>query len=78
MTPITDEEIKKALFEMKPLKAPGPDGYQPFFYQSINGLLWDLQFASISEILQKVRRMLQKSINFLVLIPSRWNWGKLI
>jgi hypothetical protein len=69
MTPITDEEIKKALFEMKPLKAPGPDGYQPFFYQSINGL---------SEILQKVRRMLQKSINFLVLIPSRWTWRKLM
>ena len=28
VTPVLDEEIKEAIFEMKPYKAPGPDGYQ--------------------------------------------------
>lgn len=32
--PVKDDEIQIALFGMKPYKAPGPDGYQPFFFQS--------------------------------------------
>ncbi|KAG8474224.1 hypothetical protein CXB51_033548 [Gossypium anomalum] len=31
---VTDEEIKKALFDMAPLKALGSDGFYAFFYQS--------------------------------------------
>lgn len=31
--PATKEEIKSALFSMKALKSPGPDGVQPIFYQ---------------------------------------------
>ena len=31
---VSDEEIRKAVFDMKPLKAPGPDGFQPYFFQT--------------------------------------------
>lgn len=30
---ITKEEIHQALLEMGPYKAPGPNGYQPIFFQ---------------------------------------------
>ncbi|KAH1055801.1 hypothetical protein J1N35_033866 [Gossypium stocksii] len=33
-SPILDEEIKKALFSMAPLKSPGSDGFYALFYQS--------------------------------------------
>lgn len=31
MQPVTKEEIKEALFKMKDLKAPGPDGFSAYF-----------------------------------------------
>ena len=31
--PPTDSEIRTSLFAMKPLKAPGPDGFHPIFFQ---------------------------------------------
>ncbi|XP_031111845.1 uncharacterized protein LOC116015819 [Ipomoea triloba] len=33
LRPFTHEEVKEALFEMAPDKAPGPDGMTPAFYQ---------------------------------------------
>ncbi|KAM6599952.1 hypothetical protein CsatA_019561 [Cannabis sativa] len=33
LAPITDEEVKDALFQMHPDKAPDPDGMTPAFYQ---------------------------------------------
>ncbi|KAM6593181.1 hypothetical protein CsatA_000884 [Cannabis sativa] len=33
LAPITDEEVKDALFQMHPDKSPGPDGMTPAFYQ---------------------------------------------
>ncbi|MCI09408.1 CNGC5-like protein, partial [Trifolium medium] len=37
VAPITKEEVKDALFQMHPDKAPGPDGFNPVFYQHF----WD-------------------------------------
>jgi hypothetical protein len=33
LAPISKEELKEALFQMHPDKAPGPDGFNPTFYQ---------------------------------------------
>ena len=32
-SPITKEELRQALFQMQPDKSPGPDGFNPTFYQ---------------------------------------------
>ena len=32
--PYTVEEVERAIKEMAPLKAPGPDGMPPLFYQT--------------------------------------------
>jgi hypothetical protein len=38
LTPITDDDIKAALFSISDSKAPGPDGYNALFYKTS----WDI------------------------------------
>lgn len=33
--PFTQEEVHQAIFNLNPYKAPGPNGYQPLFYQKL-------------------------------------------
>ena len=37
----TEEEVKKAIFQMEHNKAPGPDGFPPEFYQVFWNVLKD-------------------------------------
>lgn len=39
--PYTNEEVKAALFQMFPTKAPGPDGFPAHFYQRHWGICGD-------------------------------------
>ena len=45
--PFTLEEIKSAVFEMNPDKAPGPDGFSMVFYQKY----WDLVQTDLMSLL---------------------------
>lgn len=47
---VTDEEIKKALFDMTPLKASGNDGYNTLFLQS----QWDIVVTTVCEWVRDV------------------------
>jgi hypothetical protein len=53
LAPISKEEIKEALFEMHPDKAPGPDGFNPAFYQHFWELCGDDIFVAAKEWLER-------------------------
>jgi len=38
--PYVGSEVKRAVFDMNPYKAPGPDGYQALFFPEIWGHHW--------------------------------------
>jgi hypothetical protein len=44
--PITKEEVRVALFQMHPDKSPGPDGFNPAFYQNFWELCGDDVFSA--------------------------------
>jgi hypothetical protein len=51
--PITKEELKEALFQMHPDKAPGPDGFNPAFYQHFWELCGNDVFEATKEWLER-------------------------
>uniref|UniRef100_A0A2N9JBI5 CCHC-type domain-containing protein n=1 Tax=Fagus sylvatica TaxID=28930 RepID=A0A2N9JBI5_FAGSY len=68
--PITEEEVKIALFQMNPSKAPGPDGMSALFFQKY----WHVIGTDItSAVLDCISsRKLLKSVNYkhIALIPK--------
>ena len=69
----TQDEVKKALFQMNPTKAPGPDGMNPLFFKKY----WHFVGTDVSEaVLDCINsgKFLQ-SINFthITLIPKKKN-----
>jgi hypothetical protein len=67
--PITEEEVKTALFQMNPSKAPGPDGMSALFFQKY----WHVIGTDITNaVLDCISsRKLLKSVNYthIALIP---------
>ncbi|XP_043717706.1 uncharacterized protein LOC122665618 [Telopea speciosissima] len=64
------DEIKKAIFSMGPLKAPGPDGLPPIFYQKF----WEVTYSEVVdfviEFLTHNRRPEAMNDTFICLIPK--------
>jgi hypothetical protein len=48
MAPITREELKDALFHMHPDKAPGPDGFNPTFFEHFWSMCGDDIFTAVT------------------------------
>ena len=68
--PFKEQEVKTALFQMYPTKAPGPDGYPAHFFQRH----WDLCGEEVTRSVLRILRGEEdpEGINktFIVLIPK--------
>lgn len=63
-------EIKDAMFSMGPLKAPGPEGFQPIFF-NLNGMLWrNLQLTLSLRCFADPSRISQVNETLIVLVPK--------
>ncbi|KAA3475693.1 Retrovirus-related Pol polyprotein LINE-1 [Gossypium australe] len=62
--PVLNEEIKKALFDMAPLKAPGSDGFHAHFFQS----QWDLVGGAVCEWIEE-----ELNNTLIVIVPKKKN-----
>lgn len=72
-SPISEDEVEKALFSMKPFGAPGPDGFPPGFLQHF----WYLLKKDLTELVQESfqsKQMLGRiNHTFLTVIPKTEN-----
>ncbi|KAA3482563.1 LINE-type retrotransposon LIb DNA [Gossypium australe] len=70
-TAVSNEEIKKALFDMAPLKALGSDGFHALFFQS----QWDILGEDVCQWVKGIfeGKMIEPELNntLIVLIPKK-------
>ena len=68
--PITLEEVKSVVFNMKPDKSPGPDGFQAFFFQKC----WDIIGIDLWKAIEASRNgvslLAEINFSFITLIPK--------
>ncbi|CAH9143761.1 unnamed protein product [Cuscuta epithymum] len=71
LRPISPEEVKRAVFDMHPDKAPGSDGMNPAFFQAY----WDIVGPEVAQLVSGIFESgsLPKELNVtnLVLIPNK-------
>lgn len=68
--PISLEEIKLALFSMKPLKSPGPVGFPPIFYQKKWNIIGEEVCQATKNFLEGGHMLKETNKTFIALIPK--------
>jgi hypothetical protein len=70
LKPLKEEEVKNALFQMFPTKAPGPDGFPAYFFQTHWELCGEEVTSAVIRVLKGEDDMRDINQTFLVLIPK--------
>ena len=71
--PYHEEEVKSALSQMHPIKAPGPDGMCPMFFQTYWHIVRPSVSFSVLKILRGERIPDQLNHTYITLIPKKSN-----
>ncbi|GER30020.1 RNA-directed DNA polymerase (reversetranscriptase)-related family protein [Striga asiatica] len=71
--PVTMEELKQALWEMHPNKAPGIDGMSPHFFQSSWNTIKDSLFHAIQQFFLTGKMPKATNLTVITLIPKKPN-----
>ena len=73
----TVEEVKVALFQMRPTKAPGLDGMNALFYQKFWRVVGDIVVLAMLDFLNNRNMLPEINHTNIVLIPKIKNLGKM-
>jgi len=70
------KEIKTAVFQMNPDKAPGPDGFNAFFFQNNWDIVKNNVIQAVLQFFRTGKILKQLNHTFLTLIPKHsWFHG---
>ncbi|KAL9674710.1 hypothetical protein QQ045_002909 [Rhodiola kirilowii] len=68
--PVSATEIQAAIFQMSPLKAPGPDGFHALFYQKFWHIIKDTVINKVSKVFEEGKMEEGMNDTLIVLIPK--------
>lgn len=68
--PITNVEIREAIFSMKLEKSPGPNGYSSGFFKSCWNIIESDFCAAIEEFFSSGKLLKEANSTFIALIPK--------
>ncbi|XP_073119573.1 uncharacterized protein [Henckelia pumila] len=69
-TPFSKEEVRKALFDMHPDKAPGPDGMSVFFYQKFWNIIREEVTMAVLRVLNDGAELAYWNNTVVALVPK--------
>ncbi|KAL9671188.1 hypothetical protein QQ045_008754 [Rhodiola kirilowii] len=68
--PVTATEVQAAIFQMSPMKAPGPDGFHALFYQNFWHTIKDTVISKVLKVFEEGKMEEGMNDTLIVLIPK--------